>query len=172
VNYVHGYLLYDSDQSSDHISSCSTKTYFMLLENFNLKLTHSVLITVHSFLALSAWMLSLLINFCVCKYIKPTHIFVCIFRWLHCLWLWLGKWLSSNSFTTVPKLQLVVFISLNIILYLIMYTDNEWNFYFIFGYFANFVVPVVNPPVVSDYHPAMVVKFSLYVVILFTDMYM
>jgi hypothetical protein len=49
---------------------------------------------------------------------------------------------------------------LSIILNFIIYTNNEWNFYFIFGYFGDVTVPVVNCPVVPDYHPAVVVKFS------------
>jgi hypothetical protein len=66
----------------------------------------------------------------------------------------------------------VVFIALSIILNVIIYTDNEWDFYFIFGYFSDLTVPVINSPVVSDYHPAVIVKFHIFLVILFTDMYM
>jgi hypothetical protein len=65
---------------------------------------------------------------------------------------------------------MVVFIALSIILNLIIYTDNKWNFYFIFGYFTDLAVPV-NCSVAPDYRPVVVVKFSLFLVILFTDMY-
>jgi hypothetical protein len=41
-----------------------------------------------------------------------------------------------------------------------IYTDNEWYFYFIFGYFGDLTVPVVNFPVVANNQPAVVVKFS------------
>jgi len=58
-----------------------------------------------------------------------------------------------------------VFIVLSIILNVIIYTSNDWNFYFIFGYFADVTVPVVNSPVVPDYHPAVVVVFSLFLAI-------
>jgi hypothetical protein len=40
------------------------------------------------------------------------------------------------------------------------------------GYFADLTVPIVSCPVVADYHPSVAVKFSLFLVIVFTDMYM
>jgi hypothetical protein len=41
-----------------------------------------------------------------------------------------------------------------------------------FGYFADLTVPVLSCLVVPDYYLAVAVKFSLFLVILFTDMYM
>jgi hypothetical protein len=38
--------------------------------------------------------------------------------------------------------------ALSIIFNFIVYIDNEWKFYFIFGYFGDLTVPFVNCPVV------------------------
>jgi len=39
-------------------------------------------------------------------------------------------------------------------------SDIEWNFYIILGCFRDLNVPVVNCPMVLNYHPSVVVKFS------------
>jgi hypothetical protein len=35
-----------------------------------------------------------------------------------------------------------------------------------FGYFADLTVPVVSCPLIPDYHPAVAIKFSLFLVII------
>jgi len=39
-------------------------------------------------------------------------------------------------------------------------------------YFGDLTFRGVNSPMVPDYRPAVIIKFSLFLVILFTDMYM